>query len=631
MKFMSLIKTQFKLFWINLQKNEPTPNHPYSVNGLGELPMISVIAAMGVLVVSLSYAAARSGWESAMLLFWAGLVIIYAPIVARFLAPDITRSEGIGMILLLGIGAYLAKYLRHPLYFGGFDEFLHWRTGFDILQNKHLFTQNSLLTVSPLYPGLEIASTALSNLSGLSLFASGVIVVGVAKLVIMLGLYLLFEHISQSVSIAGLATAIYMGSSTFLFFDSAFGYESLALPIAIFSIHMLVFRSSIKGFARWVFNGLIVLAFFTIVATHHLTGYLLTALLLAWSIIDVIVRKKDEPVKNSFFFFLSLLALNAIWISSVATNTSSYLGPLITGSINSIYGFLTGQSAGRTLFANQAGQSAVAFERIPALAAVFFLGLGLLLGLWCWWRYHRRDVVLVLFALCASIYPTLPVMRLSSGAWEMSNRLSGFVFVALAYIVAMGIVRFEFPSRWVSFRPWILVPALTVIFTGGVIAGSSPQTRLPGPYQAAAEESSIDNQVIGTGNWAATTLGLDNRMIADRTLTNVMGSYGGQRLITNLSDNVSVSGVFLKYNLTSDDCTLVANQKIQYLLVDKRITSALPILGFYFESWEQLIVKFPPPVNIAVLEKFDHLQGVSRLYDSGDIVIYDIGNLICAP
>ena len=182
-----------------------------------------------------------------------------------------------------------------------------------------------------------------------------------------------------------------------------------------------------------------------------------------------------------------------------------------------------------------------------------------------------------------------------------------------------------------ALRGWILVPAMAVVFIGGVIAGSSPETRLPGPYRAAAEESSIDNQVIGVGNWAATNLGLDNRMVADRTLTNVMGSYGGQRLITNLSDNVSVSGLFLKYNLNAEDCELVADQKIKYILIDKRITNALPILGFYFESWEQQIVKFPPPVNLAALEKFDEMRGISRFYDSGDIVIYDIGKLTCAP
>ncbi|MGO8477736.1 hypothetical protein ACC739_38260, partial [Rhizobium ruizarguesonis] len=52
------------------------------------------------------------------------------------------------------------------------DEFLHWATVKDILEAGRLFLPNPLLPVSPLYHGLELITSALVNLSGLSVLAA---------------------------------------------------------------------------------------------------------------------------------------------------------------------------------------------------------------------------------------------------------------------------------------------------------------------------------------------------------------------------------------------------------------------------------------------------------------------------
>ncbi len=53
--------------------------------------------------------------------------------------------------------AIVIRALTSPLHFYLYDEFLHWRTENDVIASGHLFTPNSLLPVSPYYPGLEIA------------------------------------------------------------------------------------------------------------------------------------------------------------------------------------------------------------------------------------------------------------------------------------------------------------------------------------------------------------------------------------------------------------------------------------------------------------------------------------------
>ncbi|MGO8126703.1 hypothetical protein ACC728_37930, partial [Rhizobium ruizarguesonis] len=86
------------------------------------------------------------------------------------------------------------------------------------------------LPVSPLYPGQELITSELVNLSGLSVFAAGLIVLATARMMLMLALFLLFEKITDSARIASIACLIYIGSSTFLLFDVHYSYESMAIP-----------------------------------------------------------------------------------------------------------------------------------------------------------------------------------------------------------------------------------------------------------------------------------------------------------------------------------------------------------------------------------------------------------------
>jgi hypothetical protein len=108
------------------------------------------------------------------------------PVAVRLLKVDVSRTERIGLVLVLGVALYCVKVLQSPTAFIQFDEFLHVRTAIDILEDGRLFGTNSLLPVSPRYPGLEIATTAIVNLTGLSIFLSGVILLLAARVVFVL-------------------------------------------------------------------------------------------------------------------------------------------------------------------------------------------------------------------------------------------------------------------------------------------------------------------------------------------------------------------------------------------------------------------------------------------------------------
>ena len=69
--------------------------------------------------------------------------------------------------------------------------------------------------------------------------------------------------------------------------------------------------------------------------------------------------------------------------------------------------------------------------------------------------------------------------------------------------------------------------------------------------------------------------------------------------------------------------------KVRYIVVDHRLSRALPSVGSgnYFERGEPGAGQHTTPIDPAALAKFDNLPLVSRVFDSGDIIIYDGGAL----
>lgn len=609
--------------------------HPIhgDASGWGHMSIVSVVISFGVLLISFACVLGRRGIENwSILLFWVGLVLVVFLAATRFMSVDLSRTEAVGIVLILGVGSFLVYYMRSPTIFKSFDEFLHWRTAFDILKTNHLFTPNALLPVSPLYPGLENVTAALVSLTGLSIVDAGSVVLLVSRVIMMLALFLFYEHIFKSFRAAGIAVLVYMGSSTFLFFDTHYAYESIALPFAILCVWMLLYRGDEDGRGKLKWSVLIGLISIAIIVTHHVTTYLLIAFYIFWIcayIYSFVMGNGKTALVLDAAVWTFVLA--GVWVATIAKETVPYLSDILNGSLNSFYNLITGVSSPRLLFVNNAGEAAIVHERIFAFGSVAVLGLGLVFGFWMWWLKFRRSGLQTALMLIAIVYPALPLMRLSDGSWEMSNRLSGFVFFGLAWIVALAFIYFPVPQKQFKLKQWVAIIGLTVIFLGGVVAGSAPGQRLPQPYRPAAQDRSIDNQSVVAADWARVRLGENNRMAADRTLTTLFGSYGVQRMVNNLSDRVSISGIFLDVNLGQQAINLIKVADLEYIVVDKRIARVLPTLGFYFESWEQLEVLFAQPVNLAVLEKFDFDPSISRIYDSGDITIYDLKRILDAP
>lgn len=619
-----------------VRDSEPEVFHasPQKVAGLqsvawGWLPMLTLTSTLGLLSVAYAYTAARSGTTGIEFFFWFGVLLIFMPCAVRLISPAASRFERISLLCVVGICFYLIYVVNSPLYFSPHDAFVHWRTADDIARSRHLFTENPLLPASPFYPGLEIVTNAFSTLSGLSTFHAALIVVGVARLVMVLSLFMLYERIMKSSRMAGIATILYMTNPHFLFFDADFSYESLALPLATFMLFAMAYHETLNDDHRritlttWI-------ALSAVVVTHHVTDFVFDGLLILWTLMYGFQRParmlQSNLVKTTLFGIFASLA----WISLKGNPVVEYLSSYFGRALNELGYILTGTSSARQLFVDYSGSQPIAlWERMIAVSSVALILLCLPIGLLCLWQRYRYNGLARMLGIASLLYPISQVFRFTNFGSEVTDRAAAFLFIPIACVLAIFITQF-WPTQRLSWKQTSLITcAMSLVFLGGII--SPPWNLLPGPYLVAADPRSIEPEGIQTAIWAYSYLGPNNRFAADRINRLLMDTYGAQHPVTNIEDNIDVSSIFFSSSLDAKQISILRDAKVRYLVVDLRLSKALPTIGFYFEPGEPGSFQRTTPIDLEALTKFNTIPQVNRVFDSGDIVIYDLGGLINAP
>jgi hypothetical protein len=237
---------------------------------------VALSAATGVLVASAADTAGRLGYASSSWTdrtYWLGQALILVPVAARLVGRRIlTAKSTVALIVVLTIAEYLLKICYSPAAFTFADELLHWRGTVNLVQTGKLFTVNYGLPIGPYYPGLEEVTSALVSVTGLPVFTAGLIVAGVAHLLFICLLYLLYKGVSRSYRLAGIAALIYSATPSISSFNSMFVYETLALTFLGFAV-LAAWRATLQRSAgeqaRWF--ALAVLAIMATMVTHHVT------------------------------------------------------------------------------------------------------------------------------------------------------------------------------------------------------------------------------------------------------------------------------------------------------------------------------------------------------------------------
>ena len=103
--------------------------------------------------------------------------------------------------------------------------------------------------------------------------------------------------------------------------------------------------------------------------------------------------------------------------------------------------------------------------------------------------------------------------------------------------------------------------------------------------------------------------------------------YGRHYQVTKSEDWIPVPDIVISKELGPDDIQTMKEGEVDYLIVDRRLSLGLPFLGFYFEQSEEGAFQYTRPLDLQSLTKFDHMENVSLIFDSGNIRIYAIRKL----
>lgn len=599
--------------------------HPSEATTVG-IAAIAIMTGAGLCLVAASYNLARWSSPLALPIYWIGIAEIVVPMAAYLAASWPRRRDRMIAVALLYLALFGVKALHSPLELTFFDELLHWRTALDILASGRLFEENALLPASPLFPGLEIVASALVMLGDLPLHLAGLIIVAAARVLLALALFLLFETVGRSARVAGIAVALYAGNPNFVYFGSQFAYESLALPLAAFALY-LVTRLSRIGFPTWRLWVALVATLASVTVTHHVTSYVLLIFLVFWSTLAIAV---PGPARQRLVLIptVVLAGFVILWAGLVATVTVEYVAAPVTRGIQDLARLAGGEAPARQLFRSASGEVAPLFDQALGYSGVLLVLLGIPVGLWTLWRRETLDALLIALATPAIGYPATLALRFVSVGSELASRAVAFLFVGMVFVLAVGLVWSPW-LRWTgSARRWLVTGFISIVFASGLVVGWPNWARLPGPYLVSADTRSIEAEGRAAADWTREALGPNNRLAADRINRLLQSAYGQQRIVHGLADGVELAPVFQSDQFGPREIELLRRGRVRYLVVDRRLSIALPVLGMYFDPTEPGAFGYVQPISRTALDKLDGLFGIDKIYDSGNIAIYDLQSVI---
>jgi hypothetical protein len=598
------------------------------------MPLLALLAAGGLILVALGDNAARESQSGAQILFWAGLAVIYAPLAFRLLGSGPGRAERIGLVLTLALSLYLVKVLRSPAEFVRFDELGWWRATNEAILSGHLFEANPLNPATAGFPTLSGLTAALSQLSGLSIFHAGVIVIGLARGVLVLALFLLLERITGSARGAGVGIVVYACNPSFLYFDAQFGYESLALGVAaaflLASLRWSRVERAAIGPELLGSAALVVLLACGLAVTHHMTSLAVIGFLALWLLLRWLRLRRGEleegEAMGPLLPALAIAVAFALWFAFVAGGETIHeLGGVFSRAFHSIVDLVTGSSGSKRLFSG-ASESQPLLARALALASVIPILALIVAGLLSIWRRRVRDSLWLALAVVAVFYPVTLGLRLTQAGSETSQRASEFVFLGVAFLAAVLIARRRDRGGWLLARTALTAVAL-LTFVGAFLLGELQATRQPGPYLVGAEDRSVSPQGLAVADFAAAHLPPRSRVLTDRTTATLVGSYGGMDPIFGRYDGISLPRVLFAPRFEHADERVIHGQSLSFVIVDRRLSREPPLIGYYVESDETGAYVRKKAVGPRVLEKLRAVPGVSKIYENGAIVVYDTSEL----
>ncbi len=580
------------------------------------------LSALGLLISSIGYAAGRSGNYShvAVEIFFVGLVLSFSPLCYSVLRGR--KVAKLPTLKWLGAILFLSVFFLNPILPEGFDELLHQTTLWQISYFHTLNVSNSLLPISPNYPGLESATLFIRSFTGLPFNASIFLVLLFARLLLIDGIFRFVNCVTSNETMSAVAVLAYIGSPQFYSFNAGYSYETLAIALAAQSVSLAVCAAR-RGLAKKAYFLPLLLTMATIV-THHIVGFVTVGALLFLYLYLLIAKRSQSPRGLGVLVFLSAVFL-ALWTSISFHQLYTYLQPIFSSALRSL-GSLFGHNASqRELFHGASGIATPLPEEIIMLLAA---------GLWClliaysiYSRPWRQDGVIskkyfIPIVAIAVLFPFTLVARLAPLTAEVAGRSTTFVFFAIAVLVGAA-------SLKLVKNKLLACIGMTLLFVGSMMLGSGPDwSYVTGPYIVGGDNRSIGQPSMDAATWASENLPITSHIAADRDNGALMAAVGHLRPVTAISGSLNVAPLYYSKSITSSDISLILKAKIRFLVIDTRLERGAPAFGNYFEPTSS--VK-EATLTKKELSKFQGVPGFELIYHNRYISIYDLSSISGLP
>jgi hypothetical protein len=579
----------------------------------------------GVAALAVADARSRSGGSGGYLLFWAGLALILVPSAWVLLLSARGRAARLAVALGFGLALYLAKVVYEPTAFTFHDEFAHYRNASNLLASGQLFGYNPLIRATGYYPGLAAATDAVVRVTGLSVYASGLVLIGCARLTLVGALFLLTDEILGSPRAAGVAVVVYAVNPNFLYWDAQYGYESLALPLAVLAVYFLARRAGSQPTTPAVLSCLATAL--AVVATHHITAWLLATALLAWAAAGWLRRRypgaRAASARVPEFLPVIPAAVTAgtalAWVAAVAPITIGYVSPVLTRAAEQGFQLIVQHRTSRALFAS-AGQAATAprWEDAAAIAATLvtlaIVGVALL-------RIRRASLPLLAKLLAASslAWVALLPLRFTAEGQETANRSSEFAYLGIAICFAFLLESFLGSPRW---RRLLALGAVVLLFAGGISVSWNYAQRLAPDYQLTSGSATVTPDDRALAQWMLATLGPGHRVATDAETGLALGSLGRQNVLSSAEDSARVWLIFYPRTVSSGVRAEISRSRVQYVVVQQDVLG-LPAGVTRFDDSEPAQY-YDAQLSAASLSKFGDSPFFREIYTAGSLRVYQV-------
>jgi hypothetical protein len=590
----------------------------------------------GLLLSFAEFLAANGNKWLPFYIFWIGYFAVVLP-VGWLLARASTRDAHRGpLVLALAVWSLLPKLIRtgdQPLYF---DEFSHLRLLQDLLHAGHPVAEPALLQISPSFPGLEMVTGALVQVSGLHPWGAAMTVAAISHVAILAAIFVLVSDVTMSKRAGALAALVYSLNPSWLYFDSQYAYETLAIPLLlwglVFALRAIGTKTS-KPSSVWTWVGLSFLCSMSLVITHHDTAVFNCILLTAMAVI-VTLRRGTAPARATESPRIAWLL--AVWALLVTTarfldighRLAVYLAPILNVSAElrqllSLLG-LSSSLQSHAAFSNSGLPSfeiACGFLLPPVLLAAF---------VWAVWglftKRHELSSFLYVGALTGlGYFASLPLLTAAKFA-EAVHRSWALSYIGLAMVIGFAIDRalrgeLSFPvgdrqvarlqqpeARWSRIVATLM---LAVAAIGGVAAGTSAVYRFGGPVHYGKDGAADGTQTNLVAAWFHDH-GLRGQLVfADRYVSGPIAVHS----------DVSLVAPRTLWGITFDSQVSphLASQfnTVDYVVVDRRMGNGkAPPQGFWYALGEpggnSHVV---PSMNVLRFQCFNWLNAVFATTD----------------